>query len=157
MSAFIVEREHIGYLIEAATSRRIMARQGAFRWRGKELHDRDRDKASEVGQMLWAENVKSVAHRYSHRDDCPEVSDYEYGTHDARPVAIEPVEVIKACHCYEYQSCEHPEWETSEAKEFIDRLCRAATQSLVGYEEAEWGCPKSCFGQPAAVVFALHR
>jgi hypothetical protein len=46
--------------------------------------------------------------------------------------------VIKAADCLDYQSCEHPEWDKSEAKQLLDAIRAAAISKLPGYEEAEW-------------------
>jgi hypothetical protein len=49
-----------------------------------------------------------------------------------------PAAVFKALDCYEYQSCEHAEWEDSEAKSFCDALRKRAGTKVPGYEEAPW-------------------
>ena len=51
-------------------------------------------------------------------------------------------EVLKATDCYEYQSCEHPEWPSSNAHDFIQALRKDAWRLLEGYEEAPWGAPE---------------
>jgi hypothetical protein len=65
----------------------------------------------------------------------PSVIDYEYRPH---PVRLDPVQVLKAIRCYEYQSCEHAGWCTSEAKQFCLILTDYAVSQLPGYEVAAW-------------------
>lgn len=86
--------------------------------------------------VLARENVESLDTRYPN---------------DAmRPVAaVDPtalaagqfplLHIIKACHFYAYQSCEHPGWEASRAKVICDRIEAHAVHSLPGYNEAPWG------------------
>ena len=157
MSAYVCDRGHIDYLIQAALSRRLHPSHSCQTWiwdrnrtagtykRG-ELRASDHAEADRVGQMLWDENVASVRFRYGDDDqplpgpiDC----DYQYGRFRHSPyVSIDPVQVLKACDCLEYQSCEHDGWDASEAKAFIRSLRSAAWHALPGYEEATWGAPK---------------
>lgn len=50
-----------------------------------------------------------------------------------------PVEILKAISCLEYQSCEHPGWDESEAKAFCDALREQMINALPGYDDAAWG------------------
>jgi hypothetical protein len=137
MSAFIVGREHIRFIVEAARC----PYHSPLRWHvGEEARELSTDvaEASRVGQMLWDECVKSVQHRYPR--DTPETLPgpagdfpYQYGRHKflAFALAAHPLMVIQACHCYAYQSCEHPGWEASEARAFIDALERRSVDRLM--------------------------
>jgi len=58
------------------------------------------------------------------------------------------VELIKALHCYEYQSCEHPGWRTSQAHSFCRALERRLIGELPGYDDAPWAI--SSLDTPAA-------
>jgi hypothetical protein len=97
---------------------------------------------------LFRENVASVNYRYPNHPQT-EARPIEYapvfGGED--PVAFR-VLAVKSLQCYGYQSCEHPEWEASEAKRKTERLEAAilATfpqpvdpNSLPGYDAAPWG------------------
>lgn len=44
-----------------------------------------------------------------------------------------------ALSCYEYQSCEHPEWEGSRARGFCSEFRDCLIATLPGYEDASWG------------------
>ncbi len=52
-----------------------------------------------------------------------------------QPTAVEGLSAIK---CYEYQTCEHPEWEQSAAHAFCDALRDLLIGCLPGYEAAPW-------------------
>lgn len=91
--------------------------------------------ATEVGRMLLLENYKSVYHRY---DSGPKVELEEpYSYHPTR-FKKDPVQVLKAISCLEYQSCEHPDWKNSEAKAFCEALKDRAIENLPGYDGAKW-------------------
>ena len=151
MSAYIVDKEHVQYLVDAAMQ---SASGGAFRWyhggEWRELQKGDKERAAEVANMLWCENIKSVSHRYPYessatlpgtRQGAGEVVT-EDDFHGIRWLNFVPVQVAKACDCYAYQSCEHDEWETSEAKAFTDSLKESQWRRLPGYDAAEWGAPE---------------
>ena len=150
MSAYVVNRNHIWYLIQAATSRVLgMQHSSSLYWYHNEVSRRlsctDYEQMARIGQMLWDENVASVKYRYP---DCgfdelpgPIDCDYQYGEHNGCGIGkpqIDPVAVLKACDGYEYQSCEHPSWEQSEAHTYIQSLRSHAWHSLPGYDGASW-------------------
>ena len=143
MSGYLVEKEHIIYLLLAANSSSIHRCQGeTMRWyhRGKSEELTDKNIVA-VAKMLCTENLKSLKARY--KDAELFGGAYEFTDQDflARSVTIDPIQVIKACHCFAYQACEHKEWKTSEAKAFIDTLEYFAIQALPGYDKAIWGAP----------------
>ena len=103
MSAWIVSKKHIDYLVSA------MAQYGTLD-----------SNAHYVGQKLWQENVTSVAHRYP--DDTPAERPGPVYNRGVRPStykhvpykkAIEPIALLKQIGCYQYQSCEHDGWKDS--------------------------------------------
>ena len=152
MSAYVVEREHISYLVAAAESRKIGCPYGGhFSWYHKNKGRTELNGNSvEVGQMLWDECVKSVSYRYPDDDITslpgPIGEDFIFKKKDLNRLFFhnfDPVQVLKSCSCYAYQSCEHPQWEESEAFSFIEALKDYAVSALPGYEEAEWGVPKT--------------
>ncbi len=96
MSAYIVDRSHIAYMVEATVSHAISAQHDlgmSWVWnidRAKGTYSRaelrciDYEALARVGQMLWNENVKSVRFRYPDcTDDLPGPigCDYQYGEH----------------------------------------------------------------------------
>lgn len=147
MSAYMVCRNHISFLLEAAMQRQLRwYRDGQFL--GQLLPGDDEKNVNRVGQMLWDENKKSIASRYPDTVqpdgsiEWDEGEDYVYGQHDYPCYDLDPVQVIKACDCYAYQSCEHEGWEGSEAHAFIEALIKHSTSYLPGYDQAEWGAPE---------------
>jgi hypothetical protein len=149
MSAYIVNENHIIYLVAAALSRRInRGSHGNFTWwnnEAKEISQYDPEAAAAFATELWQENVKSVNYRYP-KDPAP------IDLFTISPIKLdemlnswdfEPVQVLKAISCLDYQSSEHPEWETSNAHAFLEGLKNAAIGSLAGYSDAAWGSPKT--------------
>jgi len=129
MSAWIVQKEHIDVLIKSALT---------FVKGEDELGD-----LNKLGRMLWHENAASVGYRYSHHDDplmgfkLWEADAYEYTDPGFSPT---PKEASCTAHCYNYQTCEHPSWEISDAFDFtlalLDKLERKGQE--IEYE-GPWG------------------
>ena len=149
MSAYVVDRECIEYLIRAAQHYQLYWRWLGPNGKGLAADIREPSEPVRAANMLWAECVKSVQYRYPDCEtllDLPgHVADAEAGYElDHLRVCwgyIKPIEVISAARCYEYQSCEHPGWENSEAHAFIESLVRFAITKLPGYKDAPWGAP----------------
>jgi hypothetical protein len=149
MSAYIVNRNHIRYLVESALNIAFRDKSKSFRWyHNEEFKDLTEENATEVGQMLWDENAASVRYRYpglkrpGAEMPGPMNENYIYyhqmaGVHYKFDVA----QILKAADCYEYQSCEHPDWESSSAHAFIQSLVQRTYPKMDGYEAAEWGAP----------------
>jgi hypothetical protein len=98
---------------------------------GKVVRHLTRENAGYVGALLLAENRRSVDHRYAEEEwEQP----YLF---KMLPGVPNPIAVLKALDGYEYQACEHPEWETSEAYNFCAALRRRAIRMLPGYEDDE--------------------
>jgi hypothetical protein len=156
----MVNKTHIDALIEAGLSCNIPTRE-RLRWMARELTEEDkhdayergeawgpravqlmqelrreltRDTADRTGQMLMRENRLSVDHRYN-ESEVEDIYEYPYGPHTRH---INPVAILSAIRCYEYQSCEHPGWETSEAKAYCEALQLAMIRRLPGYDDAPW-------------------
>jgi len=159
MSAYVVDRNHIRFLIAAATWTARRERSHGFSWyQGGHRHEMDERNEAEGGQMLWDENVASVERRYPGSDyDLPGPIDQcrAYGEHKMVPAfSPTPAQILKAADCYEYQSCEHPGWEASSAKGFIDSLRHSAWRLVEGYDDAPWGAPP-LNDQPARSMVSL--
>jgi hypothetical protein len=169
MSAFLVSKAHIDVLVTAATRfdrydsipqlpwDMLIADPVAFRrmveplphavgapqaWRPRSIARRGGFLAyeDELGRALWLANAASIRARYGSgaEEATGEALDKIRAYHHALN-ARDPVTVIKACHCYAYQSCEVSDWDTSWAKAATDALERCAVRHLPGYEEAPWG------------------
>jgi len=154
MSAFIVGKKHIDYMISAGLK---YTKYGPLRWyqpkstedvesgnsdqlgldnilRNIHEYELTEETADAVGRMLWMENHVSVAYRYGKQMDVTIGEPYRF----ERQRKTDPVVVLKAIACYEYQSCEDPEWETSQAKAFCNALRSVAISNLPGYDAAPW-------------------
>lgn len=148
MSAWIVSKKHIDTLITVAQdgpSDRVGRHPGDGWIRPYYNGPQPYADADEIGKALWLENQRSVAYRYPNDKDgqwpgpagltLAEIEGYQH----QRGQSVTIVEAIKACDCYEYQSCEHPAWEQSAAKRFINQIRRACICALPGYDDAPWG------------------
>lgn len=162
MSAFVVDEMHIHVMVNAGLAYPMHGDK--LRWLVRELTDEEKVQsytrgepwgpgataiygqlrreltsktAGFVGAMLWAENVRSVNHRYSEEEwEQP----YQFKTLRGVP---NPLAVLKAIACYEYQSCEHEDWEESESYRFCQSLRKAAINKLPGYDEMPWEIDES--------------
>lgn len=166
MSAFIVSKGHIRFLVEAAgrlgrepvswytpNGRRSLSRFART--------DREGELTpTELGRLLWAENFRSVGYRYEDADPSdlpgpvptPSPEGYE---HVRSSLPIDPVQVFASLSCYEYQSCEHEGWEGSEAKLVCEAIRRAAIRALPGDDSTVWGVPEAWEDEAENKVIAL--
>jgi len=144
MSAFIVNKSHINAMLQGALASARKRNNWRFGWyHNKERHELTLENASEVGQMLLDENIKSVSYRYgdSPLTDLPGRADGEYllpFEFNLMGKTPKPIEILSITNCYSYQACEHDKWEQSEAKSFCDTLLAHTIRDLPGYDEAPW-------------------
>jgi hypothetical protein len=189
MSAYIVSKAHIDFLVQAALagpsdgvgwSTRAEAQ---FSWHHDDRWHRldpsadvgDEQPAaipglnsieivgpSVLGQRLLDECVASVHHRYPDTDpddgDLPGPTNaYYMGPYVWHPYVVSETRLIapglprvipppaptvviaKQIANYEYQSCEHDYWDSSEAHAFCRALADGLLRSLPGWEAAPWG------------------
>lgn len=129
MSVFLVNNNHISAIVKWAVNSRHFSYQY-----GVPLSTRFTE-PSRLVTLLSNENLLSFNYRYRDKQKLGEVYFDRFAT------SLTPVEVIKACQCLMYQSCEHEGWETSEAKVFLEYVIQDAIRSLPGYDEAEWEIP----------------
>jgi hypothetical protein len=142
MSCYQVDKATIDLLVQAA----MMAGRGhtdsGLSWyhddRRRELSncaDYTGERANEVGQMLTDENRASVDARYNETNE-PDVYTYErFATLADDP---DPKAVLSCLFCYEYQACEHPGWDASEAHMFCIALQKKMVWKLIG-DDQPWG------------------
>lgn len=135
MSAFIVEHEHINVMVWAGL-RYVDSPYYPLRWFHGNPETRsilDYTTSDETGHMLLAENVASVNYRYNEKTSVP---DYYY--EPPRHTSWSLGELFNAIACYEYQSCEHPSWDTSQAHQFCRALKRHLIHAIPGYTNGPW-------------------
>lgn len=122
MSAWIVSKTHIDYIVTAV----IRA----------ELSGRSPD---EIGRMLWRECLASVAYRYPQDGDGERPGPIGFRDADVDAYTwtetpeLTPAGLDKTLGCYRYQSCEHPGWEGSEADVITGKL-----RSALNVDSSEW-------------------
>jgi hypothetical protein len=150
MSAYIVDKATIDAIVtfayeggQSITVRKLVGPGWAS------LRDIDK---STVGRALWRENIKSVDYRYDENNDDPDL-DYTFKAVRSRVhreerggtgvlVKISPADIVRIIQCLEYQSCEHPDWEASWAKDTLQRIKDAAVDKLIP-DSAPWGLKDS--------------
>jgi len=134
MSAWIVSDEHLRVMLWAGMDR--IGPFGTLRWKvpgdSGAYNELTRDTAAAVGQMLMEQNGASVNYRYS------ESIAYRYSHGRPASTEWELVDVLTAIDCYEYQACETPDWEQTEAAAFCDALRGALVHELPGWGRV-WG------------------
>lgn len=118
MSCFIVSSKHINAMVS------FVEHDNYFT--GSKSPD-------DLVKILTEANIKSYNYRYDGEVPIPTHIKY------VRPKKkYSPIEIIKACDCYDSQSCEFPEWGDSHAMIISDTIRALAIARLPGYEEAEW-------------------
>lgn len=128
MSAYVVHPYHINALVSWAG---LQAIQFRYRWRGAWLPVAGDEQR--IAEVLWRENVRSVNHLY--REDEPADG---FFFRFVAPALHSPVQIIKACHCLAYQSCECDDWPETEARAILDAIEAHAVRRLPGYDAARW-------------------
>jgi len=131
MSAFIVGNKHINVMLQAATRNRYPGHGLSYYW-NREPHYFNGN-TQDIGQKLVDENYRSVNHRYGEQETPDQFKTMVLDK------CYTPVEIIKACDCYRYQSCETPDWQDTEAHAIMVALRERAIRLLPGYDDADWG------------------
>lgn len=142
MSAWMVTQEHVDVLVSAAVAFKLI----------------EPDQATETGRMLWSENLESINYRYpdtvENTDHIPGPVDFDGAATVAEYVFTprsveEPHFIVKQLDCFAYQSCEHPGWEDSGARDLCDAIAMTIANTLhegpevmrdhPTYNAAAWG------------------
>ena len=89
--------------------------------------------SQDIGQKLVDENFRSVNYRYTEQ-----VEPEQFKLMVLLRTKYTPVAIIKACDCYNYQSCETRDWQETEAYAIMTALRERAIDMLPGYDEADW-------------------
>lgn len=123
MSAYLVSDRHINALVTYAADHEVWFQRAYCRGREQAL-----------AALLYAANVESVNYRYNETD---ETLGFNYRRVDITRLAA--VDILKLCNGLEYQSCEHPGYDDSQARELLIAIKETAIRELPGYDDAPWG------------------
>jgi hypothetical protein len=155
MSAFTVSHDHIDALLTFAKDKRM---QNELSYR-IDRSAREPLSWTQIGQVLLAENERSVCHRYPDciPGDAPGTIGEESLTYRFRPMAelatlphtTKLVWIIKACDCFDYQACETDDYEQSITHAIIESIRAKAVHSFIEYENAPWGISRESFKKRA--------
>jgi len=125
MSAFIVSTYHINALVSFATSPGTIPAHARdpvqYIFNGALLYLRPQHAAS----VLYAQNVRSVNARYRENEPDREIHFTRINTSH-----LTPADIVKACDCLSYQSCETDDWEMTEAYVILDAIRTRAVREL---------------------------
>ena len=126
MSAYVVSDHHLNYLVSFASDKRVT-------WYDKKSGTRPDvyGNEQEIFSKLHRANVESVNARYKEHDTSEPVP-FEYRGD------TEPIQILKACACFDYQACEVEDYDQTEAARVVDAIRDAAIRALYGYENAQW-------------------
>jgi hypothetical protein len=137
MSAWVVSHHHIDLLVSAAIDHAV-----SFKFLDiGALETATESNAQALGLMLLAENVRSVVYRYSltgsaeERNYLRDLKAYRF----RRYAGLRASAVAKALACYDYQSCECPDYRETAAAFFVSRLEQAVGERPSGYDSEPWG------------------
>jgi len=143
MSAFLCDAYHIGRM--AAYVAQDRDSQG---YNGHHLEESDTDEHGPlIAQHLAIANLASVRRRYPDcEDQLPGEVMNEDDTHYLlrcrqasrhRSHHMPAVDMLKACDCWEYQSCEIEGWEGSKGAFWCNAIRKTAIRKLPGYSDAD--------------------
>ena len=161
MSAFVCGPDHFKVLAIFAASR--TGGYGSAHWRddpryvqgvdpegtyaARGIHNlTSTELANLYANVLYAENIRSVGHRYAEDTlesmpgliNKPNHIEISHNDTIRAIYRLKPVELLKMCDCLEYQSCETDGYRQTVAFELLDRIRGAAIKALAGYEDAPW-------------------
>lgn len=147
MSAFMHDNAHVDAIIHGAMT--YGRTQGIYF--GNPTHALT-DNPTEAGRVLLRENAESMAYRYNMKDldneadggtraieylgYVEQAEGYEYDASKPHKT-YSAGEVLMALHSFEYQACERPEFEQSDAHALIRGIERALIRSWREYSSAE--------------------
>lgn len=111
------------------------------------------DNATDIGKTLLLENERSLEYRYpgetDHGDET--AANYKFRlsikTHSA-------LVILKACDCFDYQSCETPDYGSSKAHRMIEAIRHRAIRSLPGYSDADGWEIKRDANEPEVILLS---
>lgn len=137
MSAYQVTDLHINALVTWAITRPGDSMGTNYFWEGAGRYI-NKGTAPRIASVLFAQNVRSVNARYQDSDPA---HGFKFAPALGLLSYLSAVQIIKACHCLEYQSCETDDYESTEACAILRGIVKRACAALPGYDAALWGMP----------------
>lgn len=136
MSAYVVSDKHINALVSFLASNHFSANYYDREDVANDL--RNKDTAQRFAQMLKEQCIKSVMIRYPQDtlETLPGPANLRLEIEYQPVYGMKPVEILKACDCYDYQSCEDPNYRLTESAHFVDAVRHCAIHRLPEYEDA---------------------
>lgn len=140
MSAYMVSNDHLDLMVSAGLMG-VGYEATLDVYHGDRWHNFNRyEHADMVKGLLHEANLDSVNYRYK---EFSTEATRPYSGADITPYLGGPVipwgHVLGALRCFEYQSCEHPEWSESLAKAIVDKIrfkvCQRITEEAGGMWE----------------------
>jgi len=126
MSAFIVNKKHIDYIMTAYQN-------------SENQYSNNSDKpnytnaqAEQDGQMLWNENFLSVNVRYNETDHAPV---YKFERINEK---INYLQALNFVHCLDYQACETNDYNESKAYKLLLKMAWNLTCMIPKYDGLQW-------------------
>ena len=129
MSAFVVHRNHVLYLVAAMLPGALGRYPFSYCHVGRAVTIDTPAAAAIAANVLAAENARSVRARYGERNDAP-ADTFRASQVPNLVTSIDPAQVMRSVECLEYQSCETADWETTEAAAMLRALYRQAAHVL---------------------------
>jgi len=122
MSAFIVDDYHINVLVTYGIY------SEAQYWLPKERRwvRFTAETAPAIAALLYSENVRSVNARYNERS---RRTGFRY-RFEPSARSLQPADVVKACDCLDYQSCETKNWKSTQAYLALQAIREEAISKL---------------------------
>jgi hypothetical protein len=131
MSAYVVTDYHINALVSWAAGQHG-SNAVSYYWGNRRRDVRGDEKR--IASVLYAQNVRSVNHRYNEADPAHGFK-FQYVSN-----VLNPIDVIKACNGYTYQACETDDWDRTEAHAIVAGIIQSAIRALPGYEDSDAWC-----------------
>ena len=122
MSAFIVIKKHIDYILTALQKRL-----------NEHIDDKYTDEdADRDGQILWSENYRSVNFRYNEATPTPV---YKFKRTPEDTCYVQAIQLVRSL---DYQSCETDDYRSTEAYELMREIVWDLAGAIPDPDETEW-------------------
>lgn len=139
MSAFVVENNHINAILNYLHEH---SKKNTCKYVSN-YNLTDHEDLTKIGQILLDENIRSVAFRYKAKTELifadfatSQQQKFDFVLNQKQKFTS--IQILKALHCLEYQSCESPCFKSTQAYELIHEIEYITICNLQGYAEAEW-------------------